>query len=268
MTEPLLAPDSALLNESGLLDTEQAAQWATKYTGKAVTTSNISYLVKYGRLNSVTASSNKKLIDKRNLEKYFAFYNRERRQKYEQKFGPDLNWDLSFDQYKERETTKHVHRLHPYKGKFIPQLVEYFLDAHTDGYKKDMLFKPGDTILDPFSGSGTTLIQANELGLHAIGVDVSVFNAHIANAKCDKYDLRKLQEAVSDITQALEKNPKFSPARSFERELRVQLKSFNDEHFPSPKFRQIVRAKPLDEAPYRGNTELVAAPLFPHCLTQ
>ena len=30
---------------------------------------------------------------------------------------------------KEAETTKHVHRLHPYKGKFIPQLVEYFLDS-------------------------------------------------------------------------------------------------------------------------------------------
>ena len=37
----------------------------------------------------------------------------------------NLNWterDLP-----ERERTKHVHRLHPYLGKFIPQLVEIFL---------------------------------------------------------------------------------------------------------------------------------------------
>lgn len=37
----------------------------------------------------------------------------------------NLNWrerDLP-----ERTRTKHVHRLHPYLGKFIPQLVEVFL---------------------------------------------------------------------------------------------------------------------------------------------
>jgi len=44
---------------------------------------------------------------------------------------------LSFDHLREVDTTKHVHRLHPYKGKFIPQLVQYFIDNHTD----DSIFK-------------------------------------------------------------------------------------------------------------------------------
>ena len=35
--------------------------------------------------------------------------------------------DLSFEDVREYERTKHVHRLHPYLGKFIPQLVEVFL---------------------------------------------------------------------------------------------------------------------------------------------
>ena len=56
-----------------------------------------------------------------------------------ERLGNDLNWALSFDQYREAETTKHVHRLHPYKGKFIPQLVEYFLDQHTDNFKKKFI---------------------------------------------------------------------------------------------------------------------------------
>jgi len=40
--------------------------------------------------------------------------------------------------------------LHPYKGKFIPQLVEYFLDSHTDEFKKEVYFHKGDIVLDPF----------------------------------------------------------------------------------------------------------------------
>lgn len=52
-----------------------------------------------------------------------------------------LGNDLTFINVSEFERTKHVHRLHPYLGKFIPQLVEVFL-------KK--FFKVGDTILDPF----------------------------------------------------------------------------------------------------------------------
>ena len=57
---------------------------------------------------------------------YYSAYNVFREAFFKEKLGNDLNWALSFEQYKEAETTKHIHRLHPYKGKFIPQLVEYF----------------------------------------------------------------------------------------------------------------------------------------------
>ena len=102
--------------------------------------------------------------------------------------GLNLNWrerDLP-----EKERTKHVHRLHPYLGKFIPQLVEIFLRKY---------FKPGQTVLDPFSGSGTTLVQANELGINAIGYDVSAFNAMLARAKTKQYDVETVRREVLDI---------------------------------------------------------------------
>ena len=59
----------------------------------------------------------------------------------------DLSW--SEGELPERERTKHVHRLHPYHGKFIPQLVEVLLDRY---------LAPGEHVLDPFAGSGTTLV--------------------------------------------------------------------------------------------------------------
>ena len=60
----------------------------------------------------------------------------------------DLDLDLSWSERElpERERTKHVHRLHPYLGKFIPQLVEVLLGRY--------LPRPG-RVLDPFAGSGT-----------------------------------------------------------------------------------------------------------------
>ncbi|HIE34149.1 MAG TPA: hypothetical protein EYP86_03315 [Candidatus Altiarchaeales archaeon] len=74
--------------------------------------------------------------------------------------------DPSFSDIPEWKRTKHVHRLHPYLGKFIPQIVEIFLRKY---------FKKGQIILDPFVGSGTTLIESNILGLDSIGIHQYAF---------------------------------------------------------------------------------------------
>ena len=63
-------------------------------------------------------------------------------------------------------------------GKFIPQLVEIFLRK----------FQP-KTVCDPFSGSGTTLVEAAALGINAVGSDISEFNSLIARVKTGSYDL-------------------------------------------------------------------------------
>ena len=45
-----------------------------------------------------------------------------------------------------------------------------------DQYKKQVFFQPSDIVLDPFCDSGTTLVQSNELGIHALGADISTFS--------------------------------------------------------------------------------------------
>src|SRR3989339_777470 len=123
------------------------------------------------------------------LKKYYDEHIVKKQESWKNKLGSDLNWGLSFSHLRESDTTKHVHRLHPYKGKFIPQLVEYFLDSHLNTFKKQVFFKEGNIILDPFMGSGTTLVQSSEIGLHSIGIDVSDFNCLISKVKVGKYNL-------------------------------------------------------------------------------
>ena len=50
-------------------------------------------------------------------------------------------------------------------------------------------------------GSGTTLIEANILGMHSIGIELSVFNTLICKVKSQKYNIEKLQNEVKDILQ-------------------------------------------------------------------
>jgi DNA methylase len=100
----------------------------------------------------------------------------------------DLSWSEA--ELPERERTKHVHRLHPYHGKFIPQLVEVLLDRY---------LAPGGHVLDPFAGSGTTLVQSLESGLDATGVDIAAFNCLLMRVKTAPYDLAELEAELRDV---------------------------------------------------------------------
>ena len=231
------------------LTLSEASLWASGQTGRNVTASNISYLIRYDRIAATVIDGDMR-VPVSELARYYRKSAGRSEEAYKRQLGDDLNWRLSFEQYKESETTKHVHRLHPYKGKFIPQLVEYFLDAHTDEFKEAACFTAGDLILDPFCGSGTTLVQANELGLHAIGVDVSRFNAMISNLKLSRLSLLDLAQVANHASRHIAANETGQRARDFEEELLAELKAFNAEHFPSPEFRRSVKSGAIDEDRY------------------
>ena len=116
---------------------------------------------------------------------------------------PELSW--SENDLPERERTKHVHRLHPYLGKFVPQLVEIFLNRH---------FTKASVILDPFAGSGTTLVESSTFGCRSVGVDISAFNALLCRVKTAQYnpfvveaDLRAaLAELAAYVTRSQDRD--------------------------------------------------------------
>ena len=107
-----------MISTEKLFSIKEASGWATEYLGKTVTTSNISYLIQYGRIKKIDGNGTTQ-ISKQELINYYNSINGHRELSWRNQLGDDLNWALSFEQYKEAETTKHVHRLHPYKGKFI-----------------------------------------------------------------------------------------------------------------------------------------------------
>lgn len=247
--------------QSELITIKEASEWISLQFNKNVTPSNISYLVNYGRITKFADNGNT-LVNKDELLKYYDSYYGNRQLNWKDKLGEDIDWHLSFEQYKEAETTKHVHRLHPYKGKFIPQLVEYFLDSHIDEFKKEVYFKNGDIVLDPFCGSGTTLVQANEIGIHSIGVDVSIFNSLMSNAKVGKYNLHELNVELKKISDALRQFIVDSNTVKFEQQLLKKLSEFNNEHFPSPEFKVRVKNNEVNEEEYGLVKEKEFLPIY------
>ena len=106
----------------------------------------------------------------------------------------DLSW--SEQQLPERERTKHVHRLHPYLGKYIPQLVEELFRRHVPARGR---------VLDPFAGSGTTLVQALESGLHSVGVDIAAFNCLLMQVKTNEHRPFVLEHELRDALARFER---------------------------------------------------------------
>src|SRR2546429_5187088 len=113
----------------------------------------------------------------------------------------DLSWSEA--ELPERERTKHVHRLHPYLGKFIPQLVEVLFARYVPA---------GGRVLDPFAGSGTTLVQALESGRDAAGADIAAFNCLLMEVKTRRYNPfvleRELRAAWERIGESVVERPR------------------------------------------------------------
>jgi len=84
----------------------------------------------------------------------------------------DNDWDFSDIPLKVRQGG--VHFFHHYTAKFIPQIPEKFINLYS---------KNNDIVVDPFMGSGTTLIVAKTLGKNSYGIDTNPLAIKVVQAK-------------------------------------------------------------------------------------
>lgn len=98
-----------------------------------------------------------------------------------------------------KQTTGHLfHGLHVYKAKFFPRMARAFLNLCE-----------GATVLDPFAGSGTALVEAAVMGIPAIGVDIDPLSVAIARAKAQLlFDDGAIAEAIPNALVRLDNSAK------------------------------------------------------------
>lgn len=89
-----------------------------------------------------------------------------------------------------------THWIYPYKGKFHPQMIRALLNI--------IGLERGDTVLDPFIGSGTTAVEAQLLGINCIGIDISPLCVLQSKAKTESTDvLPQIVEWKGEITKRI-----------------------------------------------------------------
>lgn len=98
-----------------------------------------------------------------------------------------LSDDLNFHQ---SSSSEYTHDLHAFPAKFPPQLPRKFIEALT---------VPGDRVLDPMAGSGTTVLEAFVAGRRPIAVDIDPLALHVCHVKTTPLPLLETAETGRKI---------------------------------------------------------------------
>ncbi len=89
-----------------------------------------------------------------------------------------------------------THLIHPYPAKLLMHIPHFFL-------ANSLLSRPGDTVLDPFAGAGTVLLEAISANRFAIGADSNAMARLISQVKTHPLPPVGLNDALSKILTAI-----------------------------------------------------------------
>tara|TARA_Y100000589_G_scaffold132494_1_gene126290 strand:+ start:12604 stop:13917 length:1314 start_codon:yes stop_codon:yes gene_type:complete len=106
----------------------------------------------------------------------------------------DIKRDTIFD-IKTKSVNYLTHSFHKYPGKFIPQIPDWAINKYTS--------KNNLSILDPFCGSGTTLVESLLHNHNAIGIDIDPLSVLISKVKTTPLDIEKLTIIKNWVTDKI-----------------------------------------------------------------
>lgn len=89
-----------------------------------------------------------------------------------------------------------LHRFHCYSARFPSEIAESAISELTG---------PGDSVCDPFCGSGTTLVAGLAAGRSVVGSDIDVLAGMLSELKCGPYPARKYAVWKDRFVPRLEK---------------------------------------------------------------
>lgn len=92
--------------------------------------------------------------------------------------------------FKSANTATYTHKIHRYPAMFIPQLVRKIIEAYT---------QEGDTVLDIFNGSGSTMVECCLLNRNSIGIEINPLANLIAKVKTTSLDCNELETHFRNI---------------------------------------------------------------------
>jgi adenine-specific DNA methylase len=97
-----------------------------------------------------------------------------------------------------------IHNWYAYKHGFSRELAEYLI--------KEFNLYEGCWVLDPFCGSGTTLLTCKELGINAQGFDILPFSVLLTNVKISDYDVGDLEQQLSLFEEIMKEGKRLKKA--------------------------------------------------------
>lgn len=95
-----------------------------------------------------------------------------------------------------RDVNTHTHGFHKYPAKFIPHIPKWAITKYLNGNKDK-------NILDPFCGSGTTLVEGVLAGYNTIGIDIDPLSAMISKVKTTRIDEKELKNISEWLVKEL-----------------------------------------------------------------
>ncbi len=101
----------------------------------------------------------------------------------------DYSW--SFSDKSQKDTAYITHSYYTYPAKFIPQLASRLITMYSE---------PLDLVIDPFMGSGTTMVESLVNKRKCVGVDINEIAYLVAKVKATPLDTKKLQKEFDKLT--------------------------------------------------------------------